>query len=498
MPRPEDLPHLSAGSAGVRELQEAFAGRPLPGVGVPVDPSSKALSGAGRGAIPAMPSAEEEARVPPRRRPAARRGGVKPIFLVTGARCGSTLLRYLLDSHPEIVSPPELNLSVLVQHLVDVWMRTELALKDGSGQEEGMPAPALGDLDPEACRRARRTVDELMAHAAKSAGARYFCDKSLTTVDQLGVVSGCYPDASYIFLYRYPLDMIASGLEASRWGFNAFGFAPYVAATPGNFVAGLANYWIDRVQKMLSFEETCEVAHARIYYELLCDQPEQSMRDLLDFIGVGYDEGLIERTFGGEHGAGPGDYKIDFTHGVAVGSIGRGSSLPELLAPHQVERIDELLAALDYPSLAAARGGRLPALLGVKSQSGGDATATARKIAKLLDGNERAASFDRHRSLLPIELVIELPGSQATVVISQDGASAHKGVQDAGPGVRRVRCKGDGLLDVASGRLNLAQLMHEGAVRLEREASSERAPGQPTPRAVFAALDSLLRGARPS
>jgi hypothetical protein len=35
------------------------------------------------------------------------------VFVVTLARSGSTLLRYLLDAHPEITAPPELNLSAL-------------------------------------------------------------------------------------------------------------------------------------------------------------------------------------------------------------------------------------------------------------------------------------------------------------------------------------------------------------------------------------------------
>ena len=98
-------------------------------------------------------------------------------------------------------------------------------------------------------------------------------------------------------LYRYPLDMIASGIEASKWGFNAFGFAPYVGSTPGNFVAGLGNYWIDRVSKMLEFERTASVARARIYYELLCDDPAATVSQLVKFLGLEADDEMIDRTF---------------------------------------------------------------------------------------------------------------------------------------------------------------------------------------------------------
>ncbi len=241
--------------------------------------------------------------------------------MVTAARSGSTVLRYLLNAHPDLTAPPELNLSALLHHAADTWHRTLDAVvarppDDATGQEQA--------YSPEAYQRARRAVDPIMVRCANIAGASVFCDKSLTTVDHLATVSRCYPRASFIMLYRYPLDMIASGIEASKWGFNAFGFAPYVGSTPGNFVAGLGNYWIDRVSKMLGFEHSGEVARARIYYELLCDDPVGTMSQLLDFLDLEPDEGLLERAFNSEHGRGPGDYKVDYTGSINVDSIGRG------------------------------------------------------------------------------------------------------------------------------------------------------------------------------
>ena len=84
-------------------------------------------------------------------------------------------------------------------------------------------------------------------------------------------------------------------------------------AQPGNFVAGLGNYWIDRTSKMLEFERTCQVPHARVYYELLCDEPGQTLSDILEFLKLSPDGSIISRTFTSDHGRGPGDYKIDYT-----------------------------------------------------------------------------------------------------------------------------------------------------------------------------------------
>ena len=102
------------------------------------------------------------------------------MFVVTLARSGSTLLRYLLDSHPDVVSPPELNLSGMLQHTAALWTSVDLALGNLLIGVDPMPA-----MSPEVTRKARKVVDDVMATFAEAEGASVFCDKSLTTVDHL-------------------------------------------------------------------------------------------------------------------------------------------------------------------------------------------------------------------------------------------------------------------------------------------------------------------------
>jgi hypothetical protein len=410
------------------------------------------------------------------------------------ARSGSTLLRYLLDSHPEIVSPPELNLSLLLQHLVEVWGHTDVAL-GVAAMTNGGPLPPVSK---EVCRRARKPIDELMASCANAAGASLYCDKSLTTIDHLATVTRCYPEAPLIFLYRYPLDMIASGLEASRWGFNAFGFAPYVTATPGNFVAGLANYWIDKVSKMLEFERGFHGPGARIYYELLCDDPADTLTCLFEFLGVTSDPAVIDRAFASEHGRGPGDYKIDFTGAISVDSIGRGSALPEHMNPQQISRINELLAELDYPELEAAWRGDLASLVGLKNARNNaiDSQQIARSIVELLSTPRRRDFGEPHRSVLPIELVITRagPGDPARVLIDCDtSAKLLDGKSQNGDEPRpRIRCLGDVVLRVAAGDVKFGNAVRDGEIRVERE-NAEEEESERRPDRVLASLSALIR-----
>jgi hypothetical protein len=336
-----------------------------------------------------------------------------------------------------------------------------------------------------------------MLSCANAVGASVYCDKSLTTVEHLATVSQCYPKAPLIFLYRYPLDVIASGLEASRWGFNAFGFAPYVTATPGNFVAGLANYWIDKVSKMLEFERSFTGAGARIYYELLCDDPAGTLDTLFEFLGVRADEAVIERAFASDHGRGPGDYKIDFTGAISVDSIGRGSALPEHLSVQQVSRINELLAELDYPELEAAWRGDLGALVGLKSakKTGPDGPEVAQSIVNLLSQPRVRELTETYHKALPFELVIARAGrgEPGRVLIGPDASAAVLNGAGAQPDARaRVRCLGDVLLRVAAGEVTFGDAVRDGEIRVERESDEDDA-SERRPHELLATLAALIR-----
>ncbi|MFN2568680.1 MAG: sulfotransferase [Candidatus Dormibacteria bacterium] len=48
----------------------------------------------------------------------ASRDGAAPIFVVCCSRSGSTLLRYILDTHPLVACPPELHVAQLCRRLL--------------------------------------------------------------------------------------------------------------------------------------------------------------------------------------------------------------------------------------------------------------------------------------------------------------------------------------------------------------------------------------------
>ena len=424
--------------------------------------------------------------------PKSQESGIAPLFVVTLARSGSTLLRYLLDTHPDVVCPSELDLADLLHHTADTWNRTLDGIGDRRQVEAVGPPPYYA---PEAYDQAREVVAALMARCARATGATVFCDKSITTIDHLPVVSRCFPDASFIFLYRYPLDMIASGIEASRWGFNAYGFGPYVSANSGNFVAALGHYWADRTSKMLEFEKSCPSPHTRIYYERLCDDPAGTMDGLVAFLGLQPDPGLVGRSLRTGHGRGRSDYKVDFRAEIGPSSIGRGALLPKSLLPAQIQRINQLLGELDYPSLASAWEGDLAGLLGLSNSPADDET-SKRRLEELTDllSNGLAAVKAKDGFLPPLMDITFSSGGRRQGTLRLDpesGVTALPSLSNAEDAPLRILCFDDVLLRVAAGDIDFAQALYDGQICLESE---QRADARPiATRPDMKALMTLVR-----
>jgi hypothetical protein len=194
-----------------------------------------------------------------------------------------------------------------------------------------------------------------MARYTERHGKRLYIDKSLDSVHYLPLVRELFPRVRCLLAFRHVMDTVASGLEASPWGFQAYGYAPYVQASPGNSVAALAHYWLAHVTAALSWEEEHPDRCHRVRYEDLVLQPEETASGILRFLGVEQDLSMLQRAFERAPANGPGDYKVAFTSGVHAASIGRGKRVPvNMLPPQLLEAINEKLELLGYPALTQA------------------------------------------------------------------------------------------------------------------------------------------------
>jgi hypothetical protein len=276
--------------------------------------------------------------------PGKRGASSDPVFVLCAGRSGSTLLRFVLDSHPELACPPETNVPALCGQLANVWALIE-----------GAPLSAnRGDEPPEipdsVIAGVRETMDRMVGSYLTRRGKKRYCDKSLGTARYAYLMSRVWPEAKFICLVRHPMDVVASGIEACPWGLGGYGFDQYIAETPGNSVFAMARFWVDNVATILAAEEEYSDRCHRVRYEDLVSDPQATADALFEFLGVANVPGIAEKIFAAERERfGPADYKIWNTSEITTDSVGRGWTMPAgLIGPQVLEAMAELCGKLGY------------------------------------------------------------------------------------------------------------------------------------------------------
>ncbi|MFD0690816.1 sulfotransferase family protein [Actinomadura fibrosa] len=267
--------------------------------------------------------------------------------MLSTARSGSTLLRFILDSHPVLACPPESDVALAFRHLLRMRTILEEARTGTGGQ-----GPSAG-LPEHIAAAVRRPVDEAFAEYLRSVGKKRWCDKSPDSVWDAEILPELYPRARFISLYRHPMDVIASLVESHPFGLGdglAARHQHLAAQYPGNMVATAGAYWQAHVERMLAFEAMHPDRCLRIRYEDLATAPEPTAARIFSFLGVKQVPGITEECFRVEHARqGPGDKKIWLTDRVSADSLGRGVRIPASFLPAPMRRdVNRLLEMLGY------------------------------------------------------------------------------------------------------------------------------------------------------
>jgi hypothetical protein len=288
------------------------------------------------------------------RRPVAVRASesAAPVFILTPARSGSTLLRYLLDAHPELACPAETGLPHLGHQLATVWAAI-------SGAAKPSPQPDSVAAIPESIiEQVRAAIDPMIGQYLGDRGKRRFCDKTLGAAKHADLLIRLYPDVRFIGLVRHAMDFIASAVDADRWGPIGYGFDEYVAGGSGNMVRNLATYWIDHTSAIASVALRHPGRTFLVRYEDLVEAPEVLASKIFGFLGVTPQPGITGRCLRvkGER-LSQGDHKVWWTSEITSDSVGRGQAVPPvLLTPPVADQVNTLLSQLSYVRVEATWG----------------------------------------------------------------------------------------------------------------------------------------------
>ena len=271
---------------------------------------------------------------------------MRPTFIACTARSGSTLLRWLIDAHPDVSCPSETDIAQAL-----------------AAAERSVSAMWGGPQDTGNLVRARRPLEDLIDAHLRERGKRKWCDKSLSNAMNLDLLARAWALSHFILLHRHVMDFIASALEASPWGLADYGFAPFAAQYPGNDVAALARYWLERTSRMLNFESRSGHRTLRIRYEDLVHAPPETMARVWTLLGVEAPDSDPDNALSSPHDAyGNADHLIWYTDKVVETSVGAGARIPaDRLAGPLRREVNEALDELGYDSIDERWGaGRFP------------------------------------------------------------------------------------------------------------------------------------------
>jgi len=204
---------------------------------------------------------------------------VKPVFILSLPRTGSTLLQRILASHSQISSNGEFWLLLpFLYTLRKNGVRTEYGHRFVH-RATGCLCEAIPDKVDGYLRRIRELMDNLY-NDASTEGTTYFVDKTPAYVLIAEEVIRLFPDAKFIVLWRNPLAIIASAVEA--WGGRRWN----ISEVYNLITQGLINL-IEASQKHK--DRICFVR-----YEDLTVSPEVELRKIMAYLDLDYEADMIK------------------------------------------------------------------------------------------------------------------------------------------------------------------------------------------------------------
>jgi Sulfotransferase family len=239
-----------------------------------------------------------------------------PTFAIGSIRCGSTLFRYLLNSHERISCPPE--------------SRFLEAFKDFILHPDFIQSALLFSQPKDIIYQSRKFVEVFLGMQARQEGKQRWVDKSPNYYRLLSFLDGLFEkQVLYLFLTRHPLDSIASSEEFLTHATQDHHDRELarIATTFGTDKYGCAKYWIDVYETIAVFRESAPQRCYPVKYEDLVRDPSGTIRNVLAFLGENPALLHLQHAFRTKT-RGAQDFKFLATNEVHTNSIDRWKRWP--------------------------------------------------------------------------------------------------------------------------------------------------------------------------
>lgn len=202
-----------------------------------------------------------------------------PIFIIGAYRSGTTLLRYVIDSHSHICCPPESYFMTALSPLVnDDRCR---------GGLESMGFDAEHTI-----QKTREFCLYFFGNCAAAHGKPRWADKTPGYIDCLEFLLRLFPEGQFIIMYRHGLDQAHSYTRGGT--FMRESLRDYCQDQDRDIRIGAARYWSEKTRKLMDFAQHHPEKCIQIFYEKLCEAPDEQLRRLFDFVSEPWQPEVLE------------------------------------------------------------------------------------------------------------------------------------------------------------------------------------------------------------
>ena len=283
-----------------------------------------------------------------------------PIFIIGAMGSGTTLLRLMLDSHERIAIPPETGF----MRIVNAYRYTPFKFSGGETMER------LGWSDADLDRELHDHFDRLFMHYAAQHGKVRWGEKSPLHTWHIEGMARLFPEAQFVMIVRHP----AGSVHSNQRRFKRYIRQPLKPIW----------HWDAHNRLIVQAAEQLGERMVLLRYEDMVLQPEQAMRELLEWLGEPWSDAVLSH------------HTVQADRGGKVQVEGRTS----VDNPIDVSRIDGWTRTMDaeMQERVAKRLGAFGRLYGYRPRSAEMEPLTPTG-SLLLHARELAARIDEHPKL---------------------------------------------------------------------------------------------------
>ena len=201
----------------------------------------------------------------------------QPIFVLGFPRSGTTLVEQTLSAHPLVSAGDELPLINDITNIMPRMLNSPLAYP------EALAELWMGDQRDGLDNLRDYYLQKVAQLEVIEPGAMWFTDKMPLNETHLGLIALLFPASPLIHVIRHPLDVMISAMA------NHFTHGFFCASA----LETAATHYVRVMELTEHYRNEMALRYMPVRYEAMVANQAETVRSVLDFIGVPFDEACL-------------------------------------------------------------------------------------------------------------------------------------------------------------------------------------------------------------